>query len=248
MSRDFTTVSGSIGAAYEVSPGWRAGLTLSRSARAPSIDELFASGRMPGPRRSKWRSGPRPGKEHRRRGQHPQAWRAAQADRDRLLHPLLQLHLPGGDWRGRGRSAGLSVPAGEGRLLRLRGRGQRGARQRHGHPLGRGFHCRLCPCQGRGLRPGAADPAAPAAGRDQRQWRPVEGRLEVEHAFRQTRNAPLETETDGYTMVNASVDWKPLDGKDLTLGIAANNIFDVVARRHLACSRTMRRLRAATSG
>ena len=44
MSRDFTTVSGSIGAAYEVSPGWRAGLILSRSARAPSIEELFANG------------------------------------------------------------------------------------------------------------------------------------------------------------------------------------------------------------
>ena len=42
----------------------------------------------------------------------------------------------------------------------------------------------------------------------------------------------LETETDGYTLVNASVDWEPLDGKQLRLGIAANNIFDVVARRH----------------
>jgi iron complex outermembrane receptor protein len=62
---------------------------------------------------------------------------------------------------------------------------------------------------------------------------PVKGRLEVEHAFAQNRNAPLETETDGYTMVNASVDWHPLaDKPDLTLGIAANNLFDVVARRH----------------
>ncbi len=61
---------------------------------------------------------------------------------------------------------------------------------------------------------------------------PVEGRLEVEHAFRQNRNAPLETETAGYTLVNASLDWHPLsDRPDLTLGIAANNIFDVVARR-----------------
>ena len=76
---------------------------------------------------------------------------------------------------------------------------------------------------------------------------PVEGRLEVEHAFRETRNAPLETETDGYTMVNASVDWKPLDGKDLTLGIAANNIFDVVARRHSSLLDYARAL-AATSG
>ena len=44
MNRDFTTVSGSAGAAYEFSPGWRAGITLSRSARAPSIEELFANG------------------------------------------------------------------------------------------------------------------------------------------------------------------------------------------------------------
>ena len=57
--------------------------------------------------------------------------------------------------------------------------------------------------------------------------------MEVEHAFRQNRNAPLETETDGYTLVNASLDWTPLaDNPDLTLSLAANNIFDVVARRH----------------
>ena len=62
---------------------------------------------------------------------------------------------------------------------------------------------------------------------------PVDGRLEVEHAFDQNRNAPLETETDGYTLVNASLDWHPLaENEKLTLGIAANNIFDVVARRH----------------
>ncbi|HEY0628188.1 MAG TPA: TonB-dependent receptor, partial [Sphingomicrobium sp.] len=44
LNRDFTTLSGSVGAAYELSPGWRAGVTLSRSARAPSIEELFANG------------------------------------------------------------------------------------------------------------------------------------------------------------------------------------------------------------
>ena len=62
---------------------------------------------------------------------------------------------------------------------------------------------------------------------------PIEGRLEVEHAFRQNRNAPLETETGSYTLVNASVDWHPFeDQPDLRLGIAANNIFDTVVRRH----------------
>ena len=48
-----------------------------------------------------------------------------------------------------------------------------------------------------------------------------------------TRNAPLETATDGYTLVNTSLDWHPIEDKpELKLGIAANNIFDVVARRH----------------
>ena len=62
---------------------------------------------------------------------------------------------------------------------------------------------------------------------------PYSGRIEVEHAFRQSRNAPLETETGAYTLLNASLDWHPLkDRPDLTLGLAANNLFDAVARRH----------------
>jgi iron complex outermembrane receptor protein len=43
-TRKFATFSGSLGGQYEVAPGWRAGLSLSHSARAPSIDELFANG------------------------------------------------------------------------------------------------------------------------------------------------------------------------------------------------------------
>ena len=76
----------------------------------------------------------------------------------------------------------------------------------------------------------------------------VAGRLEVEHAFRQNRNALLETETNGYTLVNASLDWQPFTDKpELTLGIAANNIFDVVARRHSSLLKDLRHSPAATS-
>src|SRR3546814_10044566 len=39
--------------------------------------------------------------------------------------------------------------------------------------------------------------------------------------------------TDGFTLVNASLSWRPLpDTKNLTLMLSANNIFDVEARRH----------------
>ena len=61
----------------------------------------------------------------------------------------------------------------------------------------------------------------------------MDGRLEVEHAFAQKRNAPLETETPAYTLVNASFEWHPsVERPDLTLGISANNLLEVVARRH----------------
>jgi iron complex outermembrane receptor protein len=60
-----------------------------------------------------------------------------------------------------------------------------------------------------------------------------DGRVEVEHALKQDRTAPLETPTPGYTLVNTSIDWHPLAARpELSLSLAANNIFDVVARRH----------------
>ncbi len=58
-------------------------------------------------------------------------------------------------------------------------------------------------------------------------------RGEVEWTDDQNRVAAFETPTEGFTMVNASVAWRPLADKDrLTLMLTANNIFDVNARRH----------------
>jgi iron complex outermembrane receptor protein len=61
----------------------------------------------------------------------------------------------------------------------------------------------------------------------------VNGRVEVEWVSDQDRLAPLETSTDGHTMVNASLSFHPF-GEDNTSAIvlSANNIFDVDARRH----------------
>ena len=59
------------------------------------------------------------------------------------------------------------------------------------------------------------------------------GRVEVEHAIRQTRVAAFETETPAFTLVNASVTWHPLGEKrETAIILSANNIFDVDARRH----------------
>ena len=61
----------------------------------------------------------------------------------------------------------------------------------------------------------------------------VDGRIEVEHVFDQTRIAAFETPTDGFTFVNASVTWRPWGRRNPTsLVLAANNLLDAEARRH----------------
>src|SRR3546814_3636129 len=60
----------------------------------------------------------------------------------------------------------------------------------------------------------------------------LQSRMEIEHVFDQKRIALNETPTDNYTLVNASISFKPLPGNGTTLVLSANNIFDVVARRH----------------
>jgi iron complex outermembrane receptor protein len=58
-------------------------------------------------------------------------------------------------------------------------------------------------------------------------------RAEVEWTADQDRVADFEEPTDGHTLVNASVAWRPWGKKrETTVLLSANNIFDVDARRH----------------
>ena len=57
-------------------------------------------------------------------------------------------------------------------------------------------------------------------------------RGEVEWSDAQTKTAPFETATDGFTWVNATATWRPFGSdRNISLIASANNIFDVVARR-----------------
>ena len=61
------------------------------------------------------------------------------------------------------------------------------------------------------------------------------GRVEVEHVTPQNRIAAFETPTDDFTLVNASLSWKPFGTEsETTLILSANNIFDVEARRRVS--------------
>jgi iron complex outermembrane receptor protein len=234
MNRDFTTFSGSAGAAYEFAKGWRAGLTLSRSARAPAIDELFANGPHAGtqafevgdpnldPEKSV-------GVEASLRKTGGPVGFTATAYYNHFGNFIFQAatgeiedDLPVFQYRqGKANYYGFEVEAEAelGDALGVHWDGDLIADYVHAEVEDFGPAPQIPPFRLLGGISGTAGP--------------VEGRMEVEHAFRQNRNAPLETETDGYTLVNASLSWHPLPEKrELTLGIAANNIFDVVARRH----------------
>jgi iron complex outermembrane receptor protein len=61
----------------------------------------------------------------------------------------------------------------------------------------------------------------------------VDARLEVEWTDAQKRVSALETTTDGFTLVNASINLRPWGSeRPLSFALSANNIFDVDARRH----------------
>lgn len=234
MSSDFTTVSGSVGGSYEFSKGWRAGLTLSRSARAPAIDELFANG-------------PHAGTQAFEVGNpdlDPEKSIGAEASVRKSGGPVeltatayyshfgnfifqaptgeIQDDLPVYQYRqGKADYYGFEVEATAelGDALGIHWDGDLVADYVHAKVQDFGPAPQIPPLRILGGISGSQGP--------------IEGRVEMEHAFRQSRNAPLETETNGYTLVNASLNWHPLEEKrELSLGIAADNIFDVVARRH----------------
>ena len=65
----------------------------------------------------------------------------------------------------------------------------------------------------------------------QSDW--LNGRVEVEWVDDQKRVAAFETPTDGHTLVNASLAFRPWGKeRETVLLLSANNIFDVDARRH----------------
>ena len=60
-----------------------------------------------------------------------------------------------------------------------------------------------------------------------------DARIEAEWVAKQDRIAAFETATDGHTLVNASIAWRPWGRtRESAILLSANNIFDADARRH----------------
>jgi iron complex outermembrane receptor protein len=230
--------SGSIGGNYEFSPGWRAGLSLSHSERAPSIDELFSFGPHGGSQQflvgnidlGKEKSNAVELSVHRTTGPvHVQG----SVYFSRFSNFLFQKPTDEVEEEGDHELPVYEYAQGKARFVGF----ELEADAKFGKALGIDWGGELVTdyvrATIRDFGPAPLIPpfrvlAALTGSRGQ-----VDGRLEVERSARQSRNAPDETETPGFTLVNASVDWHPFAARpELTLSLQGNNLFDVVARRH----------------
>ncbi|WP_326523235.1 TonB-dependent receptor [Sphingomonas sp.] len=240
-TRDFRALSASLGASVEVTDGVRVGINASHTERAPSAEELFANGEHAGtqayelgnPNFVKERSRGLEATLHAHSG--PLSFDASayynrfrnfiyEAERDEDVceaaagdHvdvPCFQHHQAGATLYGF--EADLS--------LRL---GQVG-----GYAINLDGIADYTRATVRGGGPVPRIPALRLLGGLEAQGASLTARAEVEHVFDQDRVATFETPTSGYTMVNASVSWRPFGDDRTTLLLSANNLFDVTARRH----------------
>lgn len=233
LSRRFTTVSTSAGGSYEFSPGWRAGLTVSRSARAPAIDELFANGPHAGTQAFEI-GDPELGSEHSL---------SLEASLRRTLGPVRFTAI---GYYSRFGNFIYQAPTGEIEddlpvYVYRQGKAdyygfEIEARAKLGNALGVEWGGELVADAVRAtiddFGPAPLIPPLRILGALTGSRGRVDGRIEVERAFAHDRTAPNETDTPGYTMVNASLDVHPFAARpELTVSLQANNIFDVVARR-----------------
>ncbi|AWW73515.1 TonB-dependent receptor [Erythrobacter sp. KY5] len=62
---------------------------------------------------------------------------------------------------------------------------------------------------------------------------PFEARAEVQHFGEQNDTAEFETETDDFTFVNFYLSWRPIEtNQNVVVQLAGENLFDVTGRRH----------------
>jgi iron complex outermembrane receptor protein len=243
IDRTFNTFSASLGASYAIVPDWRIGLNLARIERAPTADELFARGNHAGTQafelgdptfRTERGWGVEGALHGRGRDFHltvsafynkfdrfiydsivDDAVCLAASGASELEFPCFAYRQQGAEYYGAEVQADWTAARIGPAELKFDGLvDMTRATLEDGTPVPR-----IPPLRVLG---GVAVDAA--------QWN---ARLEAEHAFKQDRVSGTETATPAFTLVNASLGWTPpMLSNRLSLTLSANNVFDVVARRH----------------
>lgn len=237
LSRSFTAVSGSLGGNYEVTGGWRIGLNASYSQRAPSAEELYSNGPHAGTQAFevgdpsfglekstgleltvRGNSGP-----FKISGSVYQTWFSGfiyeqpdGTERDGL--PVFNFLQDKAQYYGAELEASAKLAEFDGVALTLDGVSD----------------FTRAKIKRAGLNANAPRiPSFRVLGGLEASSDIFSLRAEIEHVDGQTRVASFETTTPGYTMVNSSLTLRPWGrDRDVSFLLSANNIFDVVARRH----------------
>ena len=234
-------VSASLGANYEFAAGWRAGLSLSHSERAPAIDELFANGPHGGsaavpdrrPRPQQGDAAIRPNSASTTR---PARCTSRAASITAASPTSFSRPRP-----ARSRTACRSTISGRARPNYYGFELQSDAK--FGKALGIDWGGEVVADAVRatikGFGPAPQIPPFRVLGALTGSRGQVDGRLEVERAFGpRPHRADRDRRRQAITMVNASFDWHPFAANpELTLSLQGNNLFDVDARRAPASSR-----------
>ncbi len=232
ISHRFNALSGSLGASYSVLPDWRLGLSGSYTERAPAAEELYPNGPHAG----------------------TQAFEIGDPGLQKEISKGLELSL-----RGTGDRYSLSLSGFYNRFDNFIYDQQTGAVQ-DGLPVFQIYQgkaryfgaevegsLRLAQLGDYAVNLDALadyvnatiDNVGPAprippfrtmAGIEAQSDR-MTARVEAEYNGKQNRTAALETPTNDFTRVNASVSYKPFASNQTSIILSANNIFDVEARR-----------------
>lgn len=234
FDRDFNAVSVAAGASYQVAPLAKIGFNLSRTVRAPSAEELLSNG--PHIATQSFEVGNPDLKKEKSLG----AEGYVRFDRSDLKFSLTGFAnwfddfifeaATGGEQDGlpvfqyfqrKATYWGLEAEA----SAKL---GEVGGFKLVADAVADYVHARI-----QGFGPAPRIPPFRVLGGLEAQSPNWDGRVEVERVARQDRVADFETETAGFTLVNASVSWRPWGKKrETAIVLSANNIFDVEARRH----------------
>jgi iron complex outermembrane receptor protein len=244
IERDFSAFSGAVGASYEVAPNTKIGLNLSRSARAPAGEELFSNGphiatqsfEVGNPDLKVERSlGGEAFVRVRRSGVTLSAtaftnrfngfiYQDATGEEEDGL-PVFQYFQR--DARHSGFELEASAP-----IARV------GGFQIVADGVADYVRVNL-----KGNGPAPRIPPLRLLGALEAQSAKLDGRVEVEWTADQNRTAAFETATDGHTLFNASLAWRPWGrSRETSVILSANNIFDVDARRHASFTKDFVRL------
>ena len=233
LSIDFTPVSASLGGNYEFARSWRAGLSIAHNERAPAIDELFSQG-------------PHGGSETFELG-NPNLRKEAGNSIELSIHKTSgPLHVQGSIYFSRFSNFIYQAPTGEVRdglpvFSYREGKAdyygfELQSDAKFGHAFGINWGGELVTdavhATVKGFGPAPLIPPLRVIGALTGSRGQFDGRIEVERDFAHDRVAPIETDTPGFTLVNASLDYHPFAANpELTLSLQANNLFDVDARR-----------------